>query len=160
MRHGPIGYAAMKHKFEVVIDASLDRVWTAFDDPANMGRWLADFSSYTHKAGEPGHPGAVSELVFTDNGRPVVLTETITERREPDFLAGTYESRYGATLIVNHFEAIDDNTTRWSSWCNFRFRGAMKFLSLFVAGSIRKRTQGDMERFKLMVESDLAQGER
>jgi len=160
MCHWPFGYAAMKQKFEVVIDASRDKVWAAFHDPANMGRWQANFSSYTHKSGDPGQVGAVSELVFTENGRPVVLTETITERREPDLLAGTYESRHGSTLIVNHFDAIDDNTTRWSSWCNFRFRGAMKFMSLFVTGSIRKRTQGDMERFKLMVESDLAQGEQ
>ena len=150
----------MKHKFEVVIDANLDEVWAAFDDPENMGRWQANFASYTHKSGEPGQPGAVAELVFTEKGRPVVLTETITERRVPDFLAGTYESRHGSTLIVNHFEAIDERRTRWTSWCNFRFRGTMKFLSLLVAGSIRKRTQGDMERFKLMVESDLAQGEQ
>jgi uncharacterized protein YndB with AHSA1/START domain len=148
----------MKQKFEIVINASRDKVWAAFHDPANMGRWQANFSSYTHRSGDPGRSGSVAELVFTENGRPVVLTETITERRDPDFLAGTYESRHGSTLIVNHFEAIDENTTRWSSWCNFQFRGAMKFMSLFAARSIRKRTQGDMERFKLMVESDLAQG--
>jgi hypothetical protein len=32
----------------------------------------------------------------------------------------------------------------------------MKYLSVFLAGSIRRRTEGDMQRFKLMVESDLA----
>jgi len=149
----------VKQKFDVTIDASRARVWAAFDDPDNMARWQQNFHSWTHKSGEPGQPGSVAELVFDEKGRRVVLTETVTERRDPDFLAASYESRHGSTLNVNHFEAIDDNTTRWSSWCNFRFTGAMRFLSLFLAGSIRKRTQGDMERFKLMVESDLARGD-
>ncbi|MDH3990150.1 MAG: SRPBCC family protein, partial [Gammaproteobacteria bacterium] len=98
----------------------------------------------------------VAELVFDEKGKKVVLRETITERRVPDFLAGSYESEHGTTIIVNHFEAIDASTTRWSSWCNFTFTGFMKFMSLFIGNVIRKRTEGDMQRFKLMVESDEA----
>lgn len=146
----------MKHKFEITIDASRQKVWAAFDNPDNLRRWQQNFHSYTHRSGQPGREGAVAELVFDENGKEIVLTETITERREPDFLAAMYESDHGSTLIVNHFEEIDENTTRWTSWCNFTFRGFMKFKSLFVAGSIRRRTEGDMQRFKLMVESDQA----
>lgn len=147
---------AVKHKFEISIDASRETVWAAFDNPDNMRRWQQNFQSYTHKSGEPGREGSVAELVFDENGKKIVLKETVTERREPDFLAGIYQSDHGTTLIVNHFEEIDENTTRWTSWCNFTFRGLMKIISLFIAGSIRKRTEGDMERFKLMVESDQA----
>ncbi len=144
---------SVKLKFEQTIDAGLRSVWAAFDNPDNMGRWQQNFDSYTHKSGEPGQPGAVSELVFNEGRKKIILKETITERREPDFLAGTYESTYGSTTIVNHFEAIDDSTTRWTSWCNFTFKGIMKFMAFFIAGPIRKRTEGDMERFKLLVET-------
>ena len=146
----------MKLNYEISIDASLDRVWAAFDNPANMRRWQQNFHSHTHKSGQPGQPGSVGELVFDENGRKVVLKETITERRAPDFLAAIYESGQGSTLVVNHFKAIDANTTHWSSWCNITFRGMMKFMSLFVAGRVRRRTEADMQRFKLMVESDEA----
>jgi uncharacterized protein YndB with AHSA1/START domain len=125
----------MKLKYETVIDASLDTVWAAFDNPDNMTRWQHNLESFTHVSGEAGQPGAVSELVFDEKGRKVVLTETITERRQPDF---------------------DENSTRWTAWCNFTFRGVMKVVSLFVAGTIRKRTEADMQRFKLMVETDRA----
>ena len=148
----------MKINFEQVIHADLKTVWAAFDNADNMARWQQNFESYTHKAGKPGEPGAIAELVYNEGKKRIVLKETITERREPDFLAGTYESSHGTTLIVNHFEAIDDNTTRWTSWCNFSFKGAMKFFSLFLAGAIRKRTEGDMQRFKLLVESERASG--
>lgn len=146
----------MKLKFETVIDADLDAVWAAFDNPDNMSRWQQNLESFRHVAGDPGQPGAVSELVYDENGKKVVLTETITERRQPDFMAGTYDSPMGKTLVVNHFEAIDDDSTRWTAWCNFTFRGFMKIMSLFVGGMIRKRTEGDMQRFKLMVETDRA----
>ncbi len=146
----------MKLNYEILIGASQDRVWAAFDNPDNMRRWQQNFHSYTRKSGEPGQPESVTELVFDEKGKKVILNETITERREPDFLAGTYESAHGTTIIVNHFEIVDENTTRWSSWCNFTFKGIMRFMSLFIGGAVRKRTEGDMARFKLMVETDEA----
>ena len=121
-----------------------------------MTRWQQNLESFRHVSGEPGQPGAVSELVYDEKGKKVLLKETITERRQPDFLAGTYESPMGKTLIVNHFEALDDNSTRWTTWCNFTFQGFMKIMSLFIGGAIRKRTEADMQRFKLMVETDQA----
>lgn len=146
----------MKLKFETVIDASLDTVWAAFDNSDNMIRWQQNLESFNHISGEPGQAGAVSELVYDEKGKKVVLKETVMERRGPDLLAGIYESPMGKTLIVNHFEAVDENSTRWTSWCNFRFQGIMKITSFFVSGIIRKRTEADMERFKLMVETDQA----
>lgn len=146
----------MKLHFELTIDAPIDVVWAAFDNPDNMRRWQQNFHSYTRISGANGEVDSVAELAYDENGKMVVLTETITERRQPDLLAGIYESVYGSTLIVNHFQAIDERTTRWKTWCNFNFRGFMKVMSLFVAGSIRRRTEGDMQRFKLMVETDQA----
>ena len=148
----------MKIRFEQVIDANIATVWAAFTDPENMKRWQENHESFKTISGEPGQPGSIAELVFDENGRKVVLKETVTEVREPDFMAGIYESPHGTTLIVNHFESIDDDRTRWTSWCNFSFKGFMKLMSLFIAGAIRKRTEGDMQRFKLMVETDQASG--
>jgi hypothetical protein len=34
----------------------------------------------------------------------------------------------------------------------------MKIMALFIAGTIRKRTEDDMHRFKLLVETDEAGG--
>jgi uncharacterized protein YndB with AHSA1/START domain len=146
----------VKLNFEQNIDADLATVWVAFIDPDNIGRWQQNFESYTHKSGVRRQPGATAELVFNESKKKVILKETITERRDPDFLASRYESAHGTTMIVNHFEAIDATTTRWTSWCNFTFKGMMKIMSVFVTGSIRKRTEGDMQRFKLLVETTKA----
>ena len=146
----------MKHKTEVVIDADPETVWRLFDNPDNLKKWQPTLRSFAHKSGTPGEPDAVSELVYEEKGREVVLTETITARRKPDFLAGTYESKWGNVVIVNHFERADDGKTRWIGYYNHSFKGFMKFMALFVARSIRKRTEADMGRFKLFVETTAA----
>ena len=146
----------MKKKFEIEIDAGIDTVWSAFTNPDNMHRWVQNFRSIETTSGDPGQPGARASVVFDENGKRVVLEERITERREKAFLASTYEAPHATTHIVNHFEAVEGGRTRWTSWCHFTFRGFMKILSIVMGGAIRRRTEGDMARFKLMVETDEA----
>ena len=146
----------MKLKFEAKIKASRDLVWAIFDNPDNLSRWQPTLESFTHLAGDPGQPGAVSELVYNENGKKVTMTETVTERRKPHFMAGTYDNDRATSLIVNHFEEIDANTTRFISYSNMNFKGIMTLLSLFVARSIRARVEADLSRFKLLVETEAA----
>ncbi len=146
----------MKMKYEAEIRASRDLVWATFDDPDNLSRWQPTLESYTHMAGEPGQPGAVSELVYDENGKKVTMTETVTERRKPHFMAGTYDNDWATSRIVNHFEEIDDNTTRFISYTNMNFKGIMKIMSVFVSRSIRARAEADLNRFKLLVETEAA----
>jgi hypothetical protein len=75
-------------------------------------------------------------------------------------MAGTYDNDRATSLIVNHFEEIDDNTTRFISYSNMNFKGIMKILSLFVARSIRARVEADLSRFKLLVETEAAGASR
>lgn len=144
----------MKHHTEIVINASRAHVWSVFDDTDNLSKWQPTLESFEHVSGEPGQPGAVSQLTYNENGRKVVLTESINERREPAFLAGIYESSFGTNTIVTQFEVIDDNTTNMAMWCNFRFRGIMKLLALFSGRSIRCRLDEDLQRFKALAEAD------
>lgn len=145
----------MKHKTEVLIDANRDTVWRFFDNPDNMTKWQPTLKSVRQVTGTPGQPDAVSELVYDEKGREVVLTETVTARREPEFLGGTYDSNWGSVVILNLFEQTNDGRTRWSSNSNHQFKGLMKFLSLFMAKSIRGRIDNDMQRFKLLVETEV-----
>lgn len=146
----------MKHKTEVLIDADLATVWRMFDDPANMARWQPTLKSFTHRSGMPGEPDAVSELIYDENGREIVMTETITARREPNFLGGAYESNWGSVIVFNHFEEVGANKTRWTSNVNYSFKGIMKFMAFFMQNAIRNRSERDMNRFKLLVETETA----
>lgn len=147
----------MKHKTEVLIDADRATVWRIFDDPDNMKKWQSTLKSFTVASGVPGQPDTVSELVYDDNGREVVMTETITARREPSFLGGTYDTKWGTVVVFNHFEEEEHGSTRWVSNANYVFRGFMKVMALFMHKSIFGRTHSDMHRFKLLVETIVAE---
>ena len=153
---GRIQGKIMKHKAEILIDADLATVWRMFDDPDNMTKWQPTLKSFTHRSGTPGQPDAVSELVYDEDGREVVMTETITARREPYFLGGTYESKWANVVIVNHFEETEDGATRWTMNSKYGFKGFMKIMALFVRNSICDRSDTDMNRFKLLVETAVA----
>lgn len=146
----------MKHKTEVLIDADRPTVWRFFDDPDNMSKWQPTLKSFTHRSGIPGQPDSISDLVYNENGREVLMTETITARREPEFLGGTYESKWGNVIVFNHFEETADGKTLWKSNVNYVFKGLMKIMAIFMRKSICGRTDTDMNRFKLMVETEVA----
>ena len=146
----------MKHKTEILIDADRETVWRFFDNIDNLPKWQPTLKCVRHVTGTPGQEDAVSERVYDENGREVVVTETITARRAPEFVGGTYESTGGTVVIVNLFEATGDGKTRWSSNTNHMFKGMTKLMSLFARQSICERIDADMQRFKLFVETELA----
>lgn len=147
----------MKLKTEILIDADRATVWRIFDDPDSMMKWQPTLKSSTHKSGTPGQVDAVAELVYDEDGREVVMTETITARREPSFLGGIYESKWATVVIFHHFEETDDGKTRWVGNTNYLFKGFMKVLALFLRNSISSRIETDMNRFKLLVETQIAE---
>ena len=124
----------MKMKFETEIDAGLDDVWAAYTNPDNMTRCLQNLVSHSHLSGEPGQPGAKSKLVFDENGKEVILIETITERRDPNFLALSFEADHGVTNVVNHFEVVAENKTRYTSWVRMSLNGFLRFIDPTIHG--------------------------
>jgi hypothetical protein len=150
----------VKIKTEIIIAADRNTVWRLFDSPDNLHRWQPTLKSITHRSGTPTELGAVSELVYVENGRDITMTQTVIERREPDFVAAEYVSRWGKALLVNHFEVIDDNTTRWLAYANHTFTGVMRLGGLFIGKSIRERAEANMNRFKLLVETENVQNKQ
>ena len=146
----------MKIKLAIDIDAERERVWSAFDDSDNLRRWQPALRSFNCESGTPNHPGAVSTYRFTEKGKDVDVTETVTERREPHFIAARYSAKHGTTTTVNHFEALDGGRTRWTLHARFRHRGLARFITPLFRLPICRRLENDMQRFKLMVETDLA----
>ena len=147
----------MKFKNEITIDADRDTVWREFDNPDNLRKWQPTLKSFAHKFGPPGEPGAIAELIYDEDGREVSMTETMTEKRKPDFMAGSYDSTWSKAVIVNHFEAVGDDQTRWIIYANHQFKGLYKIVGLFLRKAISGRTDEWMQRFKLLVESSVAQ---
>lgn len=143
----------MKLTHQLVLERSREEVWKAFDIPANLSKWQPTLKSFVHQRGIQGQPGAVSELTYEENGKPVVLIETITVRREPEEFTGTYDNAQAMNAVRNTFAVVDDKHTRWVMESEFVFKGVVfRLLAPFVKGLIDRRIRADMERFKTLLE--------
>lgn len=149
----------MKCRNEITIDADREIVWQIFDNEDNLPAWQPTLKSFTHKSGIRGQPGRVAELVYADNGREIVITETLTEKRAPDFMASTCESSRSKTIVVHHFESVDTSKTRWIMYANYQFKGLFRLLGFSFLKSIDARSSDRMQRFRLFVETEQAQQE-
>ena len=143
----------MHLSFEFVLERNRAAVWKAFDNPDNMKKWQPTLVSFEPVSGTPGQPGAVSRLTYREGKRTMVLTETITLRREPEEFAGTYDSGMAVNAIHNRFEAAGPDQTRWIMTADFQFRGFWRLLGPLFKGPIRKRTIQDLSRFKQKLEA-------
>ena len=150
----------MKTRNEITIDADRATVWREFDNPDNLCKWQPTLKSFAHQSGTPGEPGSVSILVYDENGRDVAMTETMTEKRAPDFMAGLYDSAWSKAIVVNHFESVEANRTRWVIHANHQFKGLFRVMALFLRRSIGRCTDDWMQRFRLLIETNAAVGSR
>jgi hypothetical protein len=144
----------MKFKYEAVINRSRAEVWKLFDNVDNMKKWQPTLKKFEPQSGMSGQVGAVSKLTYEENGRAVVLIETITSRNAPEEFSGTYSNPMALNSIQNHFIALDANRTKWVMDCEFKLHGFWKLLGPLMKGAIKKRTAQDIDRFKQMAESE------
>lgn len=143
----------MEFRFEFPLSRSRAEVWRAFDNPDNLRKWQPSLVSFVPVSGTPGQPGAISTLTYRDGNRTILMTETITLRREPEEFSGTYRSSMGTSTIHNQFESTGPASTRWLVTARYQFHGLWRLLSPFFKGTIRKRMDEELTRFKTQLES-------
>lgn len=146
----------MQYTCEIIIDRPRDRVVAVFDDPDAISKWQPTFVRMEPVSGEPGTPGAQTRLIHHENGREMVMLETIETRNLPDEMSLVFEMRglMGVwNRVHNRFEAVAADKTRWVMESEFKFRGLMALMAPFMRGAFPKQTQQSMQLFKDYVES-------
>lgn len=144
----------MKFVESINIALPRERVWALFDNPENLRRWQPALKELRHESGMKGETGAVSKLVYDENGKEITLTETVTERQKPELMCGEYDSGMAVNRMYNRFVDVAANETRWEMIAEFEFRGIVwKLLSPLLRPTIRKRLRADMARFRKFAEA-------
>jgi uncharacterized membrane protein len=144
----------MKFTLTTELDRPRHEVWRAFDSVENLKKWQPTLVEYEPLTGTPGRPGATAKLTYRENNRWIHLTETITERRDQEEFAGTYDSGHGTNAITNRFRDLGGNRTEWEMVAEFKSRGLLMWLMTpVIKGVIRKRLHDDAARFKRKLEA-------
>ena len=145
----------MKLKCEVEISASPAEVWAALDNRDRQKAWQPALERVEQVSGKPGERGSVTRRLYKDKGKTTTVMELVTERREPHFSAGTRETPTYSAMIVNHFEKTAGGT-RWVVYADVTPKGWRRIAMPFGNKSIVEDMDADLQRFKLMLETDLA----
>ena len=143
----------MKFDFTLELALPRDRVWRAFDNPANMPKWQPSLITFESVSGTPGQVGAVSRLVYQEGSREIEMVETVTVRREPEEFSGTYDSDHGVTSVSNRFVEAESGGTSWDVASAMQLKGMAKFMGAMLRGMIESRVRTDCERFKTLLEA-------
>ena len=143
----------MKFTLVLPIARSRPEVWKAFDNIENMKIWQPTLIKFDIISGTAGQLGAVSRLTYAEGKREFFLTETVTQRAEPDRFDGFYENDFAVNTINNTFIAISDNETLWKMEVEFKFKTLlMKVVGPLMKKNFVARSEKDMARFKKFVE--------
>jgi uncharacterized protein YndB with AHSA1/START domain len=143
----------VKFTIETELAKPIDVVWRAFDNTENLKFWMPTLKEFQQISGTPGQPGAVSRLTFFENGKEIVMDETVLSRREPSEFSGRYDTEFGANQVANRFEPMAGGQTKWTLDAEFSFKGFFRFLAPVFRGMIRKRLNDDSARFKEELET-------
>ena len=144
----------MKYTCSIEIDRPRVPVLALFEDTDRMGEWQDGLESFAHVSGEPGTPGAKSEIKYQMGKRRIEMIETIESYNMPDSMVTIYEA--GSVWNRNENRFIEDGSaTRWEMDCEFRCGGFMRIMAFVMPGAFKRQTQKMMNDFKFFAEREI-----
>lgn len=144
----------MKYNTEITIKLPRDRVIELFDSAENLYKWQEGLLSIELLEGEAGQEGAVSKMVYASRKNDLIMTETISHRKFPEEFTAIYKSKGVHNVVQNYFIEDRPGQTTWKMHNEFRFRGMMALMALFMKSAFEANTVLSMERFKLFAEQN------
>jgi hypothetical protein len=137
-----------------MIELPREQVVAMFDNEENMFKWMRGLESVDHLSGTPGREGSKTQLVFNSGKRQMGMVETIIKKNLPDHINFLYEMDGVQNWNDNHFEEHSETQTKWTQNNVFKFKGMMRFFSLFFPGMFKKQSLRSMFDFKRFVEAE------
>lgn len=145
----------MKYTLDLEIAAPRSRLVELLDDPKCWAQWQGTLVSSEPITGNDREVGSKTKLVHKFGHRDVEMVETIESKRLPEEIIYTYEAKGAWNRVVNRFEEIGPDRTRWLFEAEFKCGGVLRIASLFMPGMFRKASSKEMARFKAFVEREL-----
>lgn len=143
----------MKYEVDIIINKPRAEVVAKFDSVENLYHWMKGLQSFETYQGEAGSNGAKSKVIFQSGKRRIEMIETITDNSLPESMAGTYDAPGVHNIVINRFEEVDENTTRYVSDQEFQFKSlGMKFFGWLMPSAFKRQSMNYLIAFKNFVE--------
>lgn len=137
---------------QITIARPVADVYAAFNNLDLLPQWLTGLTRIEHISGTPGEAGFEANYIFEERGKEVTFHEIITE----------VKPQKSFTFLMENSMLTMENTTRLQAQGNSttittdsQVKGKSFMMRLFMPlmkGSMRKRSQGDYEKLKGILE--------
>ena len=143
-----------KYSVRIDIDRPIEEAWEVLMDESRMGEWLEGYKSMELIEGEPLTVGSKHKMIFEDRGKELVLIETVSAIDPPHEFAIDLDHELMNSSMSTTLERIGPDRTRLVSTTETRSPKLLwKIILPFMTPQIRKRSRGDLEKLKALIES-------
>lgn len=150
----------MKYTSEIIINKPIAEVINKLDSKENMKHWQRGLVGVEDLEGVPGQVGAKMKINYQMGKRKMEMIETITKNEFPNDFHAIYDVKGVHNIQRNFFEAIDENTTKWTSHSEFQFKSlGMKVFGFLMPGAFKKQSMKYLNDFKNFVEKGISVAE-
>jgi hypothetical protein len=144
----------MRYQVYVDIDLPIEKVVKKFENSENYYDWMEGLEKIEHVQGETGEEGAQNYFHFKTGKRAMKMLETVKRNNLPHSYLISYEVNGVYNEVDSQFEALDEESTRYTTDNLFKFKGVMQLMALFMKGTFKKQSLSYLNAFKKFVEKD------
>jgi uncharacterized membrane protein len=141
----------IRYRLEIEIHKPIEQVTSLFINRDHLPKWQPGLLSSEQVE---SYPYPRYKLRFDFGRRKMEMTETIIRNELPHHFEGTYVMKGIHNHIHNSFEPSGPGATRWIYDTEFRFKGLMKIVALFMKDGLRKQSEMIMANFKRFAENN------
>lgn len=134
----------------IKIQLPVNQVIELMNNPDYYKEWQRGLLSTELIKGKSGQVGAKRRIFIKIAGRKVKMIETILNFDPPHKWEARYTSQGLTSLQKNLFTPIDEHTTLWECYSEFKFSGSMIIISKVMPQVFKERarlTQVDFKKF-------------
>tara|TARA_R110002012_G_scaffold64308_4_gene169090 strand:- start:19739 stop:20197 length:459 start_codon:yes stop_codon:yes gene_type:complete len=123
----------------------------------NLKHWQLGLTDYDHIYGTPGKTGSKIRLHYTLDKKKFFLIQTVSKNELPQEFHIAYESNGLYSIQENHFKAISDSETLWTSKneiipTNFK----MRMMLLIMPSTYKNQIKTYLKDFKNFAENGIS----
>lgn len=142
-----------KGTVSVTVNAPVAKTFAVFNNPDNMSKWMDNFIRIENVSGEKNQVGSKWKMHFTENGRELVINETVTDFEQDKHFGFDMEDVFARFHIDIRFEENNGQTiiTQTSTGAG---NGVMaRSMIALMSSQIQKQQQGMYTKLKALAEA-------
>ena len=142
---------------ETIVNVPIDTAWQEFNDKEQSTHWIQSLQHVESLTGAPLTPGTKLRYIYKEGGRDNEMTEEIMAVDAPNRIDSVYETKVMRSDQSFRFESVGNGQTKIIGEMRLKpTHIVMRLMLFFFKGAVRKRLQGDLDRFRELINKKYA----